>query len=101
MPELSPKLACAPPGVSLISPLDGLTSPFFATTRPPKGVPLMTTTPNATVGACYGARLRIESVAPMHAWKQQRPQLVTFAVRGDCTKTDNSTDVSARKRRHL
>jgi len=54
----------------------------------------MITTTNLTAGAVYGARLRVESVAPMHAWKQQRPQLVSF------TKIDNSTGVSARERRH-
>ena len=82
-------------GVSLTSDPDGLTSPFFATTRPPKGVPLMITTTSLTAGAVYGARLRVESVAPMHAWKQQRPVSAGF------NKIDNSTGVSARKRRDL
>ena len=55
----------------------------------------MITTTNLTVGAVYGARLRVESVAPMHAWKQQGPVAVGFPT------IDNSTGVSARKRRHL
>jgi hypothetical protein len=55
----------------------------------------MITTLNLTAGAFYGTRLRVESVAPTHAWKQQRPQLISF------TMIDNSTGVSARKRRHL
>ena len=87
-------MACALLGASLTSPLDGLTSPFFATTRPPKGVLLMITTLNAAAGTFYGTRLRVESPAPMHAWKQQRPQLVSF------TQIDNNTGVSARERRH-
>ncbi len=55
----------------------------------------MITTTNLTVGAVYGARLRVESAAPMHAWNQQRPVFVSF------TKIDNHTGVSARKRRLL
>lgn len=55
----------------------------------------MITTMNLTVGAVYGARLRVESAAPMHAWKQQRPVSVGFS------KIDNNTGVSARKRRLL
>lgn len=53
----------------------------------------MITTLNTAAGVCYGARLRVESVASMYAWKQQRPELVAF------TKIDNSTGVSARERR--
>jgi len=50
-------------------------------------------TPNAAAGAVYGARLRVESVAPAHAWKPMRPELVAF------NQIDNSTGVSARKHR--
>ena len=60
----------------------------------PKGVPLMITM-NLTAGAVYGARLRVEPVASLHAWKQQRPVSVGFST------IDNSTGVSARERRHL
>ena len=61
----------------------------------------MITTTNLTVGAVYGARLRVESVAPMHAWKQQRPVAVAFPVIDASTQIDNSTGVSARERRPL
>jgi|APThiThiocy_cv2_1041547.scaffolds.fasta_scaffold02569_9 hypothetical protein len=55
----------------------------------------MITTTNLTAGAVYGTRPCVESVAPMHAWKQQRPLAVGF------NQIDNSTGVSARRRRHL
>jgi hypothetical protein len=54
----------------------------------------MITTPNLAAGTAYGARLRVESVAPMHAWNQQRPVFVGSDI-------DNCTGVSARERRPL
>jgi hypothetical protein len=54
----------------------------------------MITTTNLTVGAFYGARLRVESAAPMHAWTPQRPGRPS-------SKTDNSRGMSAWKRRLL
>lgn len=53
----------------------------------------MISTPITVSGDVYGARLRVESVASTHAWKQ-RPALAGFA------KIDNTIGVSARKRRH-
>ena len=58
-------------------------------------------------GRISGTRLRVEVVAPVYTWQQKRPAAiagpVVLAARfaGDSHMTDNSTDVSARKRRRL
>ncbi len=52
-------------------------------------------------GRITGTRLRVEVTAPVYTWHQKRPAVMAGPVTFGLHVTDNSTDVSARKRRHL
>lgn len=61
----------------------------------------MITSTDFRSGRITGTRLRVEVVAPVYTWQQKRPALIAGPVVFGLHMTDNSTDVSARKRRHL